>query len=270
MDKRAKRLEPTKRTARRLYLTSGNQCAFSGCNEMIIDNNGTLLGEACHIEAAKPDGPRFNRQQSNEDRRGFENLVLLCKKHHKIIDSNEADYTVQFLKDMKRNHERKFADAVSELENSIEDLTEKQSIHLCKTLESLNATLQWGHGEEELEYSAKIINAEAERLRKLVPNTRNLFSIMINRSKDNVFSIDEVQQVANLSNEEFRKHFNMLKNYDFISEVEIDEDRGELISALGNTEGWELWIDIKKFCESKSNDFTVEALINDLNFSILD
>ena len=55
-----KRLAPTSEVARELYLKSGNQCAFPGCEKVMINSEGTFIGQICHIEAAMPDGPRFN------------------------------------------------------------------------------------------------------------------------------------------------------------------------------------------------------------------
>lgn len=267
MNESPKRLEPLKETARRLYLTSGNQCAFPGCNKMIINSDGELLGEICHIEAAMPGGERFNPNQTNEERRNFNNLIILCLDHHQITN-NVNEYPVEKLKEMKRNHEKKFADAVSKLESSIEDLTELQTINYCTSLETINKTLQWNNNKEELREIINLFNSEADRLKKLVPNTRNLFSIMINRSNNNVFSIDEVQQAAALSNNEFKKHYNILKRYYFIDEAE--EVDGDYVSALGIADDWDLWTDIKNFCDSESNVYRVEAIINDLNFSLLD
>ncbi|EPH6067293.1 hypothetical protein ACS0ME_005669, partial [Escherichia coli] len=77
------------------------------------------------------------------------------------------------------NHEKKFADAVSKLESSIEDLTEKQTINFCQSLEAANNILQWGNNEEELREMVIIVNNEADKLKKLVPDTRSVFSIMI-------------------------------------------------------------------------------------------
>ncbi|MCU4668593.1 hypothetical protein [Bacillus paralicheniformis] len=265
-----KRLEPLKETARRLYLTSGNQCAYPNCVEMIINEEGTLLGDICHIEAANPKGARFNQNQTNEQRRSFDNLMLMCKKHHKIIDDKEEKYTVKELKKMKEDHEKKFADAVAKLESSIEDITEKQPITHCKTLNRMCDVLKWGtNSDEELEEMVNLINREADKLKKLVPATRKLFSIMIKRSQKNSFSIAEVQKAAALSDKEFKEHYDILVDYHLIDECEkIDDYR--YISTLSNLDDWEMWSYIKEFCELGNNKVTIEAIINDLNFSLLD
>ena len=64
---KTKRLPPKLDVLRELYLKSGNQCAFPTCSERIIDSEGSLIGEICHIEAALPGGERFNKDQTNDD-----------------------------------------------------------------------------------------------------------------------------------------------------------------------------------------------------------
>jgi hypothetical protein len=39
---------------------------------------GVFIGQLCHIEAAEEGGQRFNERMTNEERRAFENLLLLC------------------------------------------------------------------------------------------------------------------------------------------------------------------------------------------------
>jgi hypothetical protein len=71
-----KRLNPTYETLRELYLKSGNQCAFPGCNKPILNAKGEFVAQICHIEAAAPNGQRFNPNQTNEERRQSSNLYF--------------------------------------------------------------------------------------------------------------------------------------------------------------------------------------------------
>lgn len=54
-----KRLRPTAETARKLYLLSGNCCAYDGCSQPLMTPDGVLVGEIAHIEAAMPGGAVF-------------------------------------------------------------------------------------------------------------------------------------------------------------------------------------------------------------------
>ena len=77
-----KRLTPKQEVVRRLYLLSGNECAEPSCNNVLFDANQTMIGEIAHIASAMPTGKRFDSSMTNETRRAFENLLLLCPNHH--------------------------------------------------------------------------------------------------------------------------------------------------------------------------------------------
>lgn len=97
---------PTKPTIKRLFAMSGNRCAFPKCSKAIVDSaTGAITGHVCHIKGAKPGGPRYDPQQSDDERHGFTNLILRCVPHHSIIDSDEESYTVERLIRMKADHE---------------------------------------------------------------------------------------------------------------------------------------------------------------------
>lgn len=70
------------------------------------DPNGvTVLGEMAHIIADKANGPRGDRTVSAEFLSSYENLILLCLDHHKLIDDNPSTYTVEELRSLKARHE---------------------------------------------------------------------------------------------------------------------------------------------------------------------
>ncbi|MBX2948108.1 MAG: hypothetical protein KF704_02425 [Crocinitomicaceae bacterium] len=98
------RLEPKPSVVKRLFALSGNQCAFTGCQEHIVDEYGTVIGEICHIEAAEKGGERYNPDSNDEYRRSFENLILMCSNHHKKTN-NIAEYPPSKLQQIKATHE---------------------------------------------------------------------------------------------------------------------------------------------------------------------
>jgi tetratricopeptide (TPR) repeat protein len=99
---------PTVGTIKRLFAVSGNRCAFPGCDLPLVDEaSGNVLGEICHVKARSPDGPRYDREQKEEERHGFGNLVLLCPTHHAIVDGDAGTYTVEELLRIKAEHEGK-------------------------------------------------------------------------------------------------------------------------------------------------------------------
>jgi hypothetical protein len=102
-----KRLTPASETIKKLLLRSGNECAFPGCLEVLFNDDNKLIAECCHIEAALPGGERYNYNQSDEQRRSYDNLLFLCHKHH-IETNNVNDYTVEILRKIKSDHENRF------------------------------------------------------------------------------------------------------------------------------------------------------------------
>lgn len=102
---KARQIKPN--TIKRLFALSGNQCAFPGCTVKIVqETSDYLISQICHIEAAEPEGQRYNPNQSDDERRSFENLVLLCPNHH-VVTNDEVIYTVEKLKTIKKDHEEK-------------------------------------------------------------------------------------------------------------------------------------------------------------------
>jgi hypothetical protein len=65
----------------------------------------TVVGEVCHIKGEKVGSARHDDNQPEDERHGYENLVLMCRKHHRVIDSEEESYPVEKLIVMKKEHE---------------------------------------------------------------------------------------------------------------------------------------------------------------------
>jgi cytochrome c553 len=108
MVEKARQYKPTH--VRRLHVLSGAECAAPDCSTTFIArDNETIVSKICHIEAASKEGPRFNLKMSDDDRRHFNNLILLCDECHSIIDNkeNEAKYPPLLLKEWKKEHESK-------------------------------------------------------------------------------------------------------------------------------------------------------------------
>jgi hypothetical protein len=95
---------PSTSTIKRLFALSGNRCAFPRCDaSMALDD--TLVGEICHIKGRKPDAARYDPAQMPAERNDYDNLILLCAPHHKVVDDDEDSYTVERLRKMKVDHE---------------------------------------------------------------------------------------------------------------------------------------------------------------------
>ncbi len=98
-------MRPSETTIKRLFAMSGNLCAFPGCALPIVEAVGTVTGEICHIHARNEGGPRFDPTQSEDERQSFANLVLLCRRHHKMVDAEPDVYSAETLEEIKRLRE---------------------------------------------------------------------------------------------------------------------------------------------------------------------
>ncbi len=75
------------------------------CTIRVVQGS-TILADVCHIKAANPGGSRYDAKQSAAERHGYENLILVCPTHHRLIDDDTKTYTVEHLLNMKADHER--------------------------------------------------------------------------------------------------------------------------------------------------------------------
>lgn len=95
---------PSDVTIKRLFAVSSNTCAFPDCPAPLVEGE-TVVGEVCHIRSARKGHPRYDLNQSEVERHGFDNLLLLCRKHHKVVDMEVDHYPPEALVKMKKVHE---------------------------------------------------------------------------------------------------------------------------------------------------------------------
>jgi hypothetical protein len=87
-----------------LRQTAPLKSAHADCGQPLVEG-GTIVGEVCHIKGEKPGAARYDPDQTDAERHAFENLICMCRKHHKIIDTEKENYSVERLLEMKRTHE---------------------------------------------------------------------------------------------------------------------------------------------------------------------
>ena len=127
-------------TVRRLDTLSGNECAHPECTKKLIAEDGiSIISKICHIAAASKDGPRYDSSMTDDDRRGFDNLILLCDEHHVIIDNkeNEGVYPTLLLKKWKNDHEKKVLELLSN-----KNLLSKHPLALNKVINSIGKKIE--------------------------------------------------------------------------------------------------------------------------------
>lgn len=148
---------------------SFGRCYFPDCANRVVEMAGEtpiVTAQIAHIRAAKKGGPRYDENMTDEERRSFSNLLVLCTFHHRLIDTKPTgdNYPAELLQEWKEQHEGQLSKDLAALTE--EDLTE-----------FLNSTLEELIAETKSELLAAIEKVEAisresaELLRTLVNET---------------------------------------------------------------------------------------------------
>lgn len=102
----------SEKTALQLWVRAGGRCSFLGCNEYVLSDQltnwrDTKHGNIAHIVAASRNGPRGDEPLPMDQRSEYDNLILVCKTHHGVIDdkSLEDRFPVWKLQQYKQDHE---------------------------------------------------------------------------------------------------------------------------------------------------------------------
>jgi hypothetical protein len=88
----------------------GYKCSNPDCRQLTSGpqadaNKAVNVGVAAHITAASPGGSRFDSNLTAGERKSISNGIWLCQKCAKLVDNDPARYTVEKLKNWKRNSE---------------------------------------------------------------------------------------------------------------------------------------------------------------------
>ncbi len=94
---------------RALFAVSGNACSFRNpddgvaCEHHLVAPGATRANaDVCHIRGERPGAARYDANYTEEERRSFDNLIILCPNHHREIDKiNPQKYSVEVIIDMK-------------------------------------------------------------------------------------------------------------------------------------------------------------------------
>jgi hypothetical protein len=91
----------------------------------------SLIGEVCHIRAKSPGGPRYDEHYPEEFRETYDNLLLMCRIHHKIVDDHPEIFSIEKLRAIKAEHEGWVDSQLSENEKDARAVREKYSVLLA-------------------------------------------------------------------------------------------------------------------------------------------
>ncbi len=98
------------RDINKLFAESAGRCNFPNCKETLYyeyaDESFVSLGEICHIIGESSEGPRGDPTLSEILNKEESNFVLFCRKHHKIVDGNPMEFSIEKLLKMKDDHKQ--------------------------------------------------------------------------------------------------------------------------------------------------------------------
>ena len=97
-------------TIQRLRDRAGNVCSYPDCyvhthGAAFIGDKSVGVGIACHIKAAAPGGPRYDVNQTKDERRHLDNGIWMCQTHSKLVDADDSAYSVATLLEWKHKAE---------------------------------------------------------------------------------------------------------------------------------------------------------------------
>jgi len=158
------------RVRRALYGLSRGHCYAPECAEPVVVLDGAepvFVGEVAHIVAAVASGPRGG--VAIADRDAFENLLILCGRHHKIVDDvrTRDRYPVEVLREWKAKREAEFDTATREALHALGDLPTRlpdllveafrdATAELSATVDRLEAAGQLTHDTAQLLHVALV------------------------------------------------------------------------------------------------------------------
>ncbi|MFX3643322.1 MAG: hypothetical protein ACE3L7_32520 [Candidatus Pristimantibacillus sp.] len=214
------RKEPKRNVLRTLALRSGNECAYPDCPAEIVDSENDYVGELAHIEAAEPKGPRFNPEQTDEERRGIDNLMFMCHPHHTKIDNNIEKFPVERLKEFKYNHEKNQKtnsksisdDHIKTIQNSYLDEPEEEI-----NLEDQVKLKEWL--DENSDYNLAHLKRNLETLQNFKKKTREIVYLMVKTFGSEIIDFTEIKELINDSKEDA-----LLEKFKLLLKKDIIED----------------------------------------------
>ena len=280
---KAKRQPPSPKTLRNLYLLSGNQCANPKCATVLINANGTLVAEVCHIKAAQPGGARFDEKLTADQRRAAENLILLCSTCHTLVDAEPANYSVRRLSDWKKKREDQFAAIGDTLQQQyLEEVTDEAELADLETPRTLAGYKKFlddqNYSHTIDENSPSTVRAYADRLRHLSSGDRELVRAIIEKAislggyregEGGVCVHPDDLKTLRIGNRQL-SNYRINKLGDTLDRNGLGglDDYGEPQLCITVPDENLTWSELKAYLEQKGN--TLRDLICDLKFRLLD
>jgi hypothetical protein len=91
----------------KLLFATARTCAYPGCQVPLVfedaeSGSRSVALKIAHIQSPEATGPRPGPEYPAEQLNSEENLLLLCRKHHRRVEGHESKYTIEQLLDWKK------------------------------------------------------------------------------------------------------------------------------------------------------------------------
>lgn len=126
-----------------MWVLAGGHCQYEGCPEALWRDDLTMAemnaAFIAHIIDVNPQTHRYDPVLSKELAADISNLMLLCYKHHRLIDhEEEREHSVARLTRMKRQHEARI-----ELLTSLQEDKKSHVLFYGANIGEQNVALNW-------------------------------------------------------------------------------------------------------------------------------
>lgn len=157
-------------TTEALFLLSRGHCYHPDCKHRVMEWNGNEWRkdvQVAHIRGL-PGGPRHDASLSKYELNHFSNLLLMCKKHHDLVDKPPTgdEFSPETLIEWKAQREGDLAVQLDQLDWVTEDkIQEFMANAISATHRRLNEAIDRasGVGQETLELLRQLMSESFER-----------------------------------------------------------------------------------------------------------
>ena len=155
----------SQRTQRILDIQSLNQCAFPGCTNPLVEpgtgqSSPAVIGHICHIYALSPNGPRGQGGLTEYELNSIDNLILLCRNHHAVVDLQPETYTAELLKQWKEEHEANLNSQYPAGLDIIRELVDQKIKDETNILRKSRFFAEFDSARSSLEFVRKMVKGE--------------------------------------------------------------------------------------------------------------
>ena len=172
---------PNQKTKLHLFADSAGFCQHPACHRTLfidVGDSTAHIAEIAHIFAANDTGPRARSSLSQEERRNYQNLILLCPTCHTIVDKRPNEHPADLMKKWKHDHVTRIA----EIFGAVKYASRRAVREAIEPALSENRIIFDEYGPDN-EYRA---NPESELaqmwrlkvLSRILPNNRKLLAIL--------------------------------------------------------------------------------------------